>query len=58
MWGATKEGADMTATELTSFLFRHWVKIHARPLTLTQLRPLWREAHRFASSPIPKITLV
>lgn len=40
----------MTDDDLTSFLFRIWVKLHARPLRLSQLRPLWREARRFAQT--------
>jgi hypothetical protein len=39
----------MTIANLTTLLFRIWVKIHGRPLSLSQLKPLWREARRFAA---------
>jgi hypothetical protein len=33
---------------LISFLFRFWIKLHHRPFRLSEARPLWREARRFA----------
>ncbi len=35
---------------LNSFLFCLWVKAHARPLRLSELRPLWHEVHRYLVS--------
>ena len=30
-----------------SFMFRIWVRLHDRPLRLSEMRPLWREVRRF-----------
>ena len=37
----------MKNQSLTFYLFRIWVRLHARPLRLNELRPLWREVQRF-----------
>jgi hypothetical protein len=37
----------MKAKDLRSFLFRLWIKLHGRPLRLSELRPLWHEVGRF-----------
>lgn len=36
----------MTNRYLVRFIFRLWVNLHTRPLRLSELRPLWREARR------------
>jgi hypothetical protein len=38
---------------LASFLFRFWVKLHGRPLRLSELRPLWHETRRFVRNDLP-----
>jgi hypothetical protein len=39
----------MTPPSMTRLIFRTWVRAHARPLSLRDLRPLWRESQRFAA---------
>ena len=39
----------MTHTQtLASSLYRLWIRLHHRPFRLSEARPLWHEAHRFA----------
>ena len=39
----------MTQTRiLASFLYRLWLWLHHRPFRLSEARPLWHEAQRFA----------
>lgn len=40
----------MSTLEVTSIVFRAWVKLHRPPLRLSQLRLLWRETRRFVLS--------
>ncbi len=37
----------MINCNLTSILFRTWIKLLGRPLRLSELRPLWQEVHQF-----------
>ena len=41
------EGVLVTNRNLTSLLFRIWIKLLNRPFGLDKLRPLWQEVRRF-----------